>query len=538
MNLNLKAWLRRMVIGVAVLIAGAGCLIVAGLAFRAWDALRSPPLDLWHTFVPSEPDAEAIDAGDWSAYMAAEQRVFAEVAQEVTQGLDDEDRVPINRYFTGSIVYPLGFSTDWNRSYVLEPDGPPIGAAIFLHGLTDTPYSLRHLADLYRRQGFVAIGIRLPGHGTVPTALTEIEWEDWMAATRLAVREGLRRAGGSRRLHLVGFSNGGALADKYALDALGDERLARPERLVLISPMIGITVFARYAGVAGWPAFFPAFARAAWLEILPEFNPFKYNSFPVNGARQSYRLTAALQEQIVRAAATPAMAGLPPVLTFQSVMDFTVSTPAVLTALYAYLPANGSELVLFDVNRDLKVGALLNTRSSRALERMMPPLPELYRLTVIASTADGAGGTVERAIEPGQEAARIRPLDIPYPPEVFSLSHVALPFPLDDPLYGMRPAADAAKEYGLTLGALSARGERGALIVNLDALFRISSNPFYPYMLGRIEEGMVAGAPRAVPLPEGVRERAAANALRSRTPEPRLPAQFGEEEYEEAVPTP
>src|SRR4030095_5509094 len=89
-----------------------------------------------------------------------------------------------------------------------------------------------------------------------------------------------------------------ALAVKYALDAIDDERLARPDRLILISPMIGITAFARFVGVAALPAMFPAFAKAAWLGIVPEFNPFKYNSFPVNGARQSHRLTAALQNRL------------------------------------------------------------------------------------------------------------------------------------------------------------------------------------------------------------------------------------------------
>ena len=74
-----------------------------------------------------------------------------------------------------------------------------------------------------------------------------------------------------------------------------DSGWRRPDRLVLISPMIGVTAFARFAGLAALPAIFPAFAKAAWLGILPEFNPFKYNSFPVNGARQSHRLTAALQ---------------------------------------------------------------------------------------------------------------------------------------------------------------------------------------------------------------------------------------------------
>ncbi len=48
--------------------------------------------------------------------------------------------------------------------------------------------------------------------------------------------------------------------------------------------MIGVTAFARFAGLAGLPALLPAFAKAAWLNIAPEYNPYKYNSFPVNGA--------------------------------------------------------------------------------------------------------------------------------------------------------------------------------------------------------------------------------------------------------------
>ncbi|VTR42766.1 Uncharacterised protein [Serratia fonticola] len=100
-----------------------------------------------------------------------------------------------------------------------------------------------------------------------------------MAATRLAIREAKRLAGDDVPLHIVGFSNGGALAMKYTLDALDDPRLTKPQRVVLISPMIGVTSFARFAGIAGWPAIFPAFAKAAWLGIVPEFNPFKYNSF-------------------------------------------------------------------------------------------------------------------------------------------------------------------------------------------------------------------------------------------------------------------
>ena len=89
---------------------------------------------------------------------------------------------------------PATSPQDWNRSYILEPDGPAVGAVVLLHGLTDSPYSLRHVARRYRDRGFVAVAIRMPGHGTVPAALTDVEWEDWDAATRLAVREARRRA--------------------------------------------------------------------------------------------------------------------------------------------------------------------------------------------------------------------------------------------------------------------------------------------------------------------------------------------------------
>ena len=43
-------------------------------------------------------------------------------------------------------------------------------------------------------------------------------------------------------------------------------------------------------------------------------------------------------------------------------------------------------------------------------------------------------------------------------------------------------------------GAVAPRGERGTLIVSLDALLRMSSNPFFPYMIERIEEGILSSA--------------------------------------------
>jgi len=464
------------------------------LAVRAYDARRGPPLEPWHTFVPRELRAEELDRSDWNAYLRAEEAAFAAVRAEVRAKPGGRDGAALNRYAAGSPVDPAGFSRDWNRSFVLEPDGAPRGAAVLLHGLTDSPYSMRRVADLYRSKGYLAIAIRLPAHGTVPGALTDVEWQDWSAATRLAVREARRRAGGSLPLHLVGYSNGGALALQYALDALDDLALARPARVVLISPMIGITRFARFAGLAGLPAVLPAFAKAAWIAILPELNPFKYNSFPVNAALQTDRLTSVLQRQIARQARAGRLADLPPVLTFQSAIDFTVSTQAVVSALYDRLPANGSELVLYDLNRSARFGALLRPSFDGVLTRLLPVPPRSFRATILTNAPDRSE-MVERVTDAGALAERSRELGISYPDDVFSLSHIALPFAPDDPLYGTHP--DPTEDFGIRLGTMAKRGERGALIMSLDSLLRMTSNPFFAYQMERIEQAIDASVPDA-----------------------------------------
>jgi len=464
---------------------------IAMLGLRAYDVQRGPPLELWHTFIPTELSADEIDKADWSQYLAAEDRAFAEVRTEVSERLSPEALDESNRYDPDSPIYPGKFATDWNRSYVMLPGGKPVGAVVLLHGLTDSPYSLRHIAGSYRDHGFVVVAARMPGHGTVPAGLYAIEWEQWMAATRLSVREAQRLAGASVPLHVIGFSNGGALAMKYALDAIDDKTLARPERIVLISPMIGITSMARFAGVMGWPAVLPRFAKAAWLGIVPEFNPFKYNSFPVNGARQSSLVARRLQQQIARHVADGKMSELAPILTFQSVVDFTVSTRTIVNALYLNLPANGSELVLFDLNRNTKIGPLLRANTDTVLARLLPDPPRNFRTTIVANASPTSAEVVERVTEAGSTTEQPpRALGLLYPREVFSLSHLALTFPLNDSLYGLQPET---QEYGVNLGSMATRGERGTLIVSVDSLSRMSSNPFFPYLLARVEEGIGKG---------------------------------------------
>lgn len=471
-------------------------LLVVFLAGRIYESQRGPALHRWHTWSGNEMSAEEIDQATFAQYRAREQTIFADLQREVTDKLPEEDKTPVNRFYRYSRVWPGQFHQDWNRSFVLVPQGKPRGSVVLLHGLTDSPYSVRDLAQRWQQRGYVAVVPRLPGHGTAPGALTAVDWETWLATTRLAVREATRLAGEDVPLHLVGYSNGGALALKYALDSLEDSHLRQPQQIILLSPMIGVTAFARFAGLAGLPSIFPAFARAAWLNVAPEFNPFKYNSFPVKAARQSWLLSQALQQQIIRAARQDELKALPPVLTFQSVMDSTVSTRAVVESLYRYLPDNGSELVVFDINQAADLRVLFRPALYAAVNTLLPPAPRAYTTTVVTNATAHTLQTVARTTLAQEQNEHRYPLHLAWPADMYSLSHVAVPFPLSDSLYGREP--DEKNRYGISLGTISLRGETGTLSVGLETLMRVTSNPFFPWMLARVDEHITCGEQAAV----------------------------------------
>jgi hypothetical protein len=55
-------------------------LVIGALGMRAWMSERGPPLEPWHTLVPDELSASAMDHASWAEYTLAEKRLFEEVA--------------------------------------------------------------------------------------------------------------------------------------------------------------------------------------------------------------------------------------------------------------------------------------------------------------------------------------------------------------------------------------------------------------------------------------------------------------------------
>ena len=99
---------------------------------------------------------------------------------------------------------------------------------------------------------------------------------------------------------------------------------------------------------------------------------------------------------------------------------------------------------------------------------------------------------VARTRATGEREWTVVPLDLAWPRGIHSLSHVALPFPEDDPVYGAGDANRGASP--LMLGALNLRGERGVFGVGMDQIMRLRHNPFFPYIEARIAERLDGGA--------------------------------------------
>ncbi len=348
--------------------------------------------------------------------------------------------------------------------------------------MSDSPYSMRNLAASLHDRGAVVIMLRLPGHGTAPSGLTRIQWEDLAAAVRVAMRE-LRQRVGDAPLFIAGYSAGGALAIEYALGVLDGEDLPALEGIVLVSPAIGV---ARMAALAVWQSrigWLLGLDKLEWNSIHPEYDPFKYGSFAINAGHQVYRLTGEIAARLDRLGRAGRLADMPPVLAFQSVVDATVSTPALIAGLMARLPAGGHELVLFDLNRRAEVGPVLASDPAPLLEMLLADRSADYVLDLITNATPDSAAVELRTRRPGVPEVTRAPLDLAWPANVFSVSHVALPFPADDPLYG---AGDGREADHIVLGNLALRGERGVLQVPAAEMLRQRWNPFYPYLEQRV----------------------------------------------------
>jgi hypothetical protein len=113
-----------------------------------------------------------------------------------------------------------------------------------------------------------------------------------------------------------------------------------------------------------------------------------------------------------------------------------------------------------------------------------------FSLTIVTNESPESPAVVALYKPPrSSEVIRRQALGLEWPPNLISLSHLALPIPPDEPLYGRRPPEN---EEALFLGEIAFRGEMGLLVFPSDWLLRLRYNPFYSYLEARTIDWMDA----------------------------------------------
>jgi hypothetical protein len=107
-----------------------------------------------------------------------------------------------------------------------------------------------------------------------------------------------------------------------------------------------------------------------------------------------------------------------------------------------------------------------------------------FTLTLVTNLNPDTDAVIARTKAAGATTATDEDIELAWPGGLFSLSHVAVPFPPDDPVYGDDPEAG---EGHITLGSIFIRGERNLLQIPDNYFLRLRYNPFFGYLTTRVQ---------------------------------------------------
>ena len=202
-------------------------------------------------------------------------------------------------------------------------------AILLIHGLTDSPYLFHDLAYFYYQQGFNVRTLLLPGHGTSPSDLMDVDYHDWQTATAYAIERTLLDY---EQVYLGGFSTGGALIFDYLIN----------------QPLVSDKI----TGLMMWAPASKAKSELAWLAGYIDYLPFvnwvdkdadidfaKYESFPFNAGAQVH----ALMSEVTDAFENDAYFHDIPLFVVASEHDQTISTEATIKLINLWHSAKNNE---------------------------------------------------------------------------------------------------------------------------------------------------------------------------------------------------
>lgn len=232
---------------------------------------------------------------------------------------------------------------DANTPYEFHPEQPLVSngkikyGALLIHGLFDSPFSLKEIGKQLQSNGILASSVLLPGHGTKPDDLLNITYQDWIDVVRYGIASLKPRV---EHLILIGFSTGSALAIHQALQ---DQPISA---MVLLSPAIKlhplVDLVMRWHRVRQWLR-----KNAKWAIISKENNYVKYQSIAFNPVSQVSALTE-LVASIHEEKRLPC-----PVFMCLTEQDETISSSAAIR-FFSSLPQKENQLLLYTSDKKPK----------------------------------------------------------------------------------------------------------------------------------------------------------------------------------------
>ncbi|WP_240195079.1 alpha/beta hydrolase [Desulfobulbus rhabdoformis] len=399
-----------------------------------------------------------------SAFVPAQEMNFSTYVEESRRNIEE-----VLKTVRGEGGYLGGYSTAeaaaMRSPFQLMPSGQQQcqpGTAkgqrgfLLVHGLTDSPYLLRNIADSLHKAypcGLIR-AVLLPGHGTVVGDTLTMKKNQWKEIVEYGVKS-FQKEEGITELYLIGFSTGTSLILDYLKTHPSPIQERRDDAIAgVVFLSAAVKAKTDLAFLAPWIRPFKD-----WESIFAERDAARYESFSFNAVAEFYSLTKPLDE--------PAYLPHVPMLMALSADDATIDAQAARKLFCSAGKLQRNTLIWYS-----SLDPQINTEI-----RNDPTL--------------SCGNIIERT--PSSFAPQYKTLN---------MAHTALPVAPDDEHYGVNGRYHHCKEYDLGKtevafkacqqdDAAAVYGENKKLLESerkLDQKYfrRGTFNPDYEYMMQAI----------------------------------------------------
>jgi carboxylesterase len=158
-------------------------------------------------------------------------------------------------------------------------------AVLLIHGWTSVPYEVRRLGLFLNENGYTVYGPMLTGHGTVPKALENVKWADWLNDVEKAYDE---LKAGHEKVYIAGTSIGaclGVILASQKPDISGLVLMAMPYKLRIERTVVFLAWLNSFFQKYKKKFYPPTFGLSTTITRL-----IAYQSYPISSARETFSL--------------------------------------------------------------------------------------------------------------------------------------------------------------------------------------------------------------------------------------------------------